>query len=232
MLGKRTWRRKCNFITMQCSPSSPAGPGTSLRESCVPDMSWHCSCLHSPFSLLCYCLSFAKDKSMCRVNLLLDMCGDAGEEDTEKMRVSCSQLQVPGHLNLSGAVRRVLKADFGNLSPNRRYPTLGSILLLVLHTASLSIAFILSLFLLTFHICSLFSHKTLQTFLVFNLYPGTYQHSFFLSPTASAVPELPGRCCIPSATTQPYHCALCLTQWTWVMEASPKLGYKPVLCVF
>ena len=69
---------------------------------------------------------------MCRVTLMLGMCGGTEEEGMRKMGDSCcSQLQVRGCLSLNGAIRRGLMANFRHLSPNtshiRKQPSPSSL---------------------------------------------------------------------------------------------------------
>lgn len=108
---------------------------------------------------------------------------------------------------------------------------LGSAVTPVFYTAPLSVACIICLFLLTFAICCLVSHKTFQTFffVLFNPYPCAYQYFFFPYLAAATVPALPGGHCIPTATSQTYHCLLCLTEWVELVEASSESKYKSVL---
>lgn len=68
---------------------------------------------------------------------------------------------MPIVLSLDGALRRGLIANFGNILYHQTHPVREHP---VLYIAPLSVACIFSLFLLTFHVCDLVSHMTLQTF--------------------------------------------------------------------
>lgn len=150
---------------------------------------------------------------------MLGACGGMGWEGVREMGDSCCfQLQVCGHLSLNGDVRRCLIAILENLSPDtphiRKHASPYSLCSPTQCRLYLPFSPHLPLMLLGFN-----TRHFRYSYLVFilNLNSFTFHHFFFPSLSGAIVPELPGRCCILSTTTQPCHCLLCLTQWTWLM---------------